>query len=143
MTENERLYEFLKEAADRGLITTSFDTSEQDNRTINRGASLGFLKPHPTQNGTYHLDDKGWKVVDANGDFSVVEEQPTSLNVTATNAIVGDVSGTVHQSSVSERTIIENNTPKTKPSRTQTIIAVLAVIIAIIGIGVMIWLDYN
>ena len=142
-SKNQELYPFLEEADRVGYITWTKSTPESEKKIIRRGISLGFLDQE--NNNTARLSETGQKVVDANGDFSVIEEKP-SVSVVAdqgSNVIVGENSGHINQSSVNERTNIENNTPSTKPNRTQTIMAVLAVIIAIIAIGVMIYLDYN
>ena len=142
MTENEKLYPYLVQASRDGFITYTNSTPEHEYQIIQRGIRLDFLRKRTGQLGIADLTEKGQKVVDANGDFSVVDERPTSVNVTATNAIVGDISGTIHQSSVSEPTKSEANTPNTKPSNTNRI-ALWMLIIAIITIIVMIWLDYN
>lgn len=136
MTENERLYPYLVQAAKEGTIGHLFHPEDDRSHIIQRGIRLGFLQKFPNDHFRYELTEKGQKVVDANGDFSVVDERPTSVNVSATNAHVGDNSGTIHQSSVSNsNNQIPTNAPTTQPMITKILIGAIS---AILG-GLAVW----
>lgn len=129
-SQNEKLYPFLVEAADRGLLTWTFSTDEETNRIFNRAVNLNFLMKDPKHIGTLLLTEKGQKVVDANGDFSVVEEQPTSIHAPNSNIHFGDNSGTYHQESDNS-----NNKNTNRKTIKNTVIAIFIATVA----GLIVW----
>ncbi|MCP4456725.1 MAG: hypothetical protein GY816_01655 [Cytophagales bacterium] len=135
MTENDKLYPFLKEAADNGWLTWTNSTNEETVKVYRRAVSLNFLsKDISTKtgkfNGTIRLTEKGQKVVDASGDFSVVDEQLTTINVTASNANVGDNFGTINQTSEN------SNNKDTNKARIRN--SVIGIVIARLA-GLLVW----
>lgn len=131
MTENEKLYPYLLQAANNGFITDTKSTSEHEYKIIQRGIRLGFLQ-QTYQSGVSELTEKGQKVVDANGDFSVVDEHPpTPINAPNSNIHIGSNSGSYIQNSLPNTGRIKND----KTLRN----AIIAIITSTIA-GLIVWL---
>ena len=122
MTENERLYELFIEANNKHGMIPWGDMPNEKEQSLQRGKRLGFFE---LRDFTFYLTEKSQKVLDANGDFSVVDEQPTSVNVTASNAHIGNNSGTYHQDSSHSNNSTDNQAPKKTPAITKILIAAI------------------
>ena len=102
MTENDKLYPYLLQAAQDGFITYTKSTPEFEYQIIQRGIRLNFLQK-TYQSGVAELTERGQLVVDANGDFSVLDESPVaSINAPNSNIHIGNNSGNYAQNNDSD-----------------------------------------
>jgi len=127
---NDEIYPYLKLADENGFVAWSKDTPEHEIRIIKRAINLGYLSEsiNPKtgrKTGSLRLTGKGQKVVDANGNFSVLDSTPT-INFSSQNTHIGNNSGTYNQSS----------SASDSSSVKQIVIAIVATVVG----GLILWL---